>query len=177
MIEISTTYTKAAFRKFQWFHIARGGMRKVTFIIGLSVIFIVGTATLTRIMLDGMDSRFELAFPLLLFILPLVYIFTPQIATNAAFRKTPALFDAGLTFCFHESYFTVITTGIISGTSDIRYEALYRVYQTKNYFYLYIQQTQSYIIHKADIKTGNPEEFSAFLQKVIPANKYRSYVK
>jgi len=177
MIEVKTKYTKESFRKFQWFHLTRGGVRKAVSIVSLAVIFCSGAVLLLlMLIIDDCQLTAKDLLSLFFLILPVFYVLMPRIGTSSAFKKSPALFDMGLTFTFHEDYFTVLTTGMVSGTSDIRYEALYRAYQTKDSFYLYIQQQQSYIIVKTDFTAGTPEDFALFLEKVMPAKKYRSYV-
>ena len=176
IIEVKTKYTKESFRKLQWFHLTRGGVRKVVILISLAGMFCVGVVLLSLLILDGWDLTPKYFLSLFFLILPVFYVIMPRLNASSAYKKSPALFDAGLTFTFHEDYFTVLTTGMVSGASDIRYEALYSAYQTKDSFYLYIQQQQSYIIVKTDFTAGTPEDFALFLEKVMPAKKYRSYV-
>ena len=175
MIDVTTKYTKESYRKFQWFHITRGGVRKVVVVIMLAFMFCVGALLMSMRIIDVEARATSLFLSLLLLFFPTFYTLLPRISASSAFKKSPALFDTGLTFTFHEDYFTVQTTGMVSGTSDIRYEALYRVYQTKDYFYLYLQQRQSYIVDKKDFTAGKPEELAVLLDKAMPAKKYRSW--
>jgi len=178
IIEVSTKYTKESFRKFQWFHFARGGVRKAVFITFLTVMLCSGATLLSLMIIFNEALTVSRSFlSLLCLFLTFFYIFLPRISANSAFKKSPALFDTGLSFTFHEEHFTVKTTGMVSGTSDIRYEFLYRVYQTKDSFYLYLQQQQSYIIDKTSFTVGTPADFAALMDKVMPAKKYRSYAK
>jgi len=176
IFEVKTKYTKESYRKFQWFHLARGGARKVVFIVSLAVMFLAGALLLLTSIFFEADLSVTVFLALFFFLLPIFYILVPRINANSVYKKSPALFDTGLSFTFQEDYFTVLTTGMISGNSDIRYEALFRAYQTKDSFYLYLQQQQSYIIDKASFTAGTPEDFAVFLAKVMPAKKYRSYI-
>ena len=177
MIEVTTKYTKESFRKYQWFHTARAGVRKVVFIIFLALMFCEGAALLSLSIIVGRNLATRVFLSLFLLFLPILHILRPRISARLALKKSPALFDAGLTFVFHEDHFTVLTTGMISGTTDIRYEALYRAYQTRDSFYLYPQQRLSYLIDKSSFTVGKPEDLAALLERVMPAKKYRSYVK
>ena len=177
MIEVTTQYTKESYRKFQWFHSTRKGVRKVVFITYLAIMICVAVTLLFMLLIDGRNLIATLFISLSLLFLSMLYILRPHINANSTFKKNPSLFDAELTFTFHENYFTLQTKGMVIGTSDIPYEALYRVYQTKDYFYLYAQQRLSYIIDKADFTVGKPQDLAVLLEKAIPAKKYRSYVK
>ena len=176
MIEVTTKYTKEAYRKYQWFHMARGGARKVVFIILLAITFCAGVALMYTSNIADKEQIARFCLSLFAISLPLYYIFRPRNSANSVFKKSPALFEAGLTFTFHEDYFTVQSNGMVSGTSDIRYEALYCVYQTKDSFYLYLQQRQSYLIDKKHFTIGKPEDLAILMKKVMPAKKYRSYL-
>ncbi|MCL1819207.1 MAG: YcxB family protein [Oscillospiraceae bacterium] len=138
------------------------------------LMFFCGVGSLVMFIFDGGEST-SIFYPVFLLAMTIFFIIMPRISTRSALKNSPALFDTGLAFTFHEDYFTVLTTGMMSGTTDIRYEALYFAYQTKDSFYLYLQQKQSYLINKADFTAGTPEDFAELLKKVMPAKKYRSY--
>ena len=177
MIEVTTKYTKESYLKFHWFHIARSGVRKVVYIAMLAFLFCAGAALLMYMFIADFDNQPSIFFLSFLSLsLPLYCIIFPYINASIAFKKSPVLFDMGLTFTFHEDYFTAQSTGMVSSISNIRYEALYRVYQTRDSFYLYLQQRQSYIIDKTHFTVGKPEDLAALLEKAISAKKYRSYI-
>ena len=176
MIEVTTKYTKESYRKYQWFHMARGGARKVAFIILLAITFCAGVALMSTLNIADKEQTAKLYLSIFLLFLPVFYILLPRIYARSAIKKSPAIFDTGLTFFFHEDHVTVQTTGMVSGSSDIRYEALYCVYQTRDSFYLYLQQRQSYIIDKMHFTVGKPEDLAILLKKALPAKKYRSYI-
>ena len=177
MIEVTTKYTKESYRKFHWFHMARRGVRGVVFIAMLSFMLCVGAALLIYMLIADVDDWAFIFFLSFFSLFTSLYcILSPYINASSAFRKSPVLFDIGLTFTFHEDYFTAQTAGMVSSTSNIRYEALYCVYQTRDRFYLYMQQRQSYIIDKTHFTVGKPEDLAALLEKVMPAKKYRSYI-
>ena len=177
VIEAKTKYTKRSFRKFQWFHYTKGGMRKVVFVSTLVLMFIVGVTSLIYLFTGDGISAGTIYLPVLILFLSVFFIIIPWISANSAYKKSPALFDVGIGFSFCEDYFSVLTTGMMSGTTDIQYGALYRVYQTKDYFYLYLQQNQSYLLDKSSFTSGCPEDLAVLLKKVLPRKKYRSYVR
>jgi len=102
-------------------------VRKTVSIVSLAVIFCSGTVLLLlMLVIDGLQLTAMNYLSLSFIIFPVFYVLLPRISTSSAFKKSPAFFDAGLTFTFHEDYFNVLATGMVSGTFDIRYEVLAR---------------------------------------------------
>lgn len=66
------------------------------------------------------------------------------------------------TFKFYEKFFTIQDKREIS---KIKYYQLYKVFETTDFFYLYIDKTHSFLIDKKKFKKNNPNEFSSFIHK------------
>ncbi len=47
----------------------------------------------------------------------------------------------------------------------IKYSSLYRMFETDNYFYFYIDKSHSYIISKSGFTKGSASDFSNFIRK------------
>lgn len=45
------------------------------------------------------------------------------------------------------------------------YYKLYKVFETPNFFYLYIDKTHAFLLNKSSFSIGSPEEFSKFIHK------------
>ena len=52
-------------------------------------------------------------------------------------------------------------------TIETDWDNVYRVYESKESFYIYISNMQAFIIPKADIVTGKPEDFSQMLKELM----------
>ena len=75
-------------------------------------------------------------------------------------------------FYFYEKNFVIKYK---NSSCSFKYTTLYRVLETKNFFYLYVDKNHSYLIDKKGFSIGKPEEFSKFIKKkkfIIFANKY-----
>ena len=179
VIEAKTKYTKRSFRRFQWFHYTKGGMQKAVSISSFVISFIIGVALLIYLFIGNgiLEGTIYLFLSVLMIFLPVFFVIVVSISTNSTYKKSPAFFNSGIGFSFYEDYFTVLTTGMMSGTTNIQYGAIYCVYQTKDYFYLYLQQNQAFLLDKASFTTGSPEDLAVLLKKVLPMKKYRSYVR
>ena len=68
------------------------------------------------------------------------------------------------TFIFYEKNFKVRENNKLE-TYIIKYKELYKVFETDNFFYLYIDKTHSLLINKNCFTIGNSENFSNFIQK------------
>ena len=174
MIEAKTKYTKEALRKFQWFHLAQAGVSGKVFVISVIVMFFAGVLTILASFLAGSPSFWGLIF----ICLAAFFLLIPRINTCYACKKSPALFDTSIGYAFSEEHFTVTNTGsVINGVSEIKYEALFRACEARDFFYLYIQPSQAYIVDKKDFTGGTSEELSLLLAKALPAKKFRRYLK
>ena len=48
---------------------------------------------------------------------------------------------------------------------NVKYWHLYRIYQTKNYFYLYIDKERAFLLNKNNFTVGKPSNFFKFIKK------------
>lgn len=67
-------------------------------------------------------------------------------------------------YCFYDKYFEISNT---LGNSKFKYYKLYRVYETSNYFYLYLNKTNALIIEKAGFMIGNSNSFKKFIKTKV----------
>lgn len=70
--------------------------------------------------------------------------------------------EQSFTFKFYENFFTIEDLKVYS---KIKYYQLYRVFETNDFFYLYLDKTHSFLLDKSCFKKGNVEDFSLFLKK------------
>ena len=66
--------------------------------------------------------------------------------------------ETGFTFSFYDLYFLL-------DKKTIYYFKLYRVFETKDYFYLYINPDYAMLVSKNGFKIGTAEDFSKFIKK------------
>jgi hypothetical protein len=58
-------------------------------------------------------------------------------------------------------------------TLETDWDNVYRVYESKDSFYIYISNMQAFIIPKVDIITGTPEELSQMMTELIGKKYYK----
>ena len=73
---------------------------------------------------------------------------------------------------FYKNFFKVQNS---DGNAQIVYLNLYRVVETKTYFYMYISREYAFIVSKLGFTKGTPEEFSKFIKKKV-FTKYKNRI-
>jgi hypothetical protein len=176
MIEAKTKYTKKSFREFQWFHSYKRNWSSY-FMVAFVFIMFAGAAFIAVMSVIN-DEYSDIFLSVVLVVLGVFLLVLPRLMTWFTHRKSPWLFEMGNAFSFRDDSFTAISNSdLITGTSDIKYEALAYVYETSGFFYVYIQAHQSFMIDKKDFTAGTPEDLSALLQRVLPPKKFVRKVK
>ena len=66
--------------------------------------------------------------------------------------------SSSFTFNFYKFFFEIDKT-------KIYYFKLYKVFETKDYFYLYIDEDTAFLVSKSGFKIGNATDFSEFIKK------------
>ena len=70
--------------------------------------------------------------------------------------------EKSFTFKFYEKYFKV-SDNLTYNT--VKYYKLHRIFETKDFFYLYLDKTHAFIINKEKFLIGKPTDFSEFMKK------------
>ena len=100
---------------------------------------------------------------ILLFIALLVLIFLwrmyfPMKRYQKTKKKYSKNRETSISFVFYNFYFSV-------EQKTFPYSRLYKVFETKDYFYLYIDNENAVLVSKSGFKMGTAEEFSEFIKK------------
>lgn len=69
------------------------------------------------------------------------------------------------TFSFYPKHLRISS---MTQYQTIKYSKLYRIYETKTFFYLYIDRTHSYLLDKNKFLIGTPQKFKLFIKKKCP---------
>ena len=177
--EAKTKYTKDSVIRFQHFNIYRGGVMGKVMLVCVALFIVLGAFEIIMTVFVYERHYFSaIMFPGVFFIIfGIFYLFIPRWNTYIIYRKSRALFDAGIDYSFFDDHFIVTTVGsVMKGTNDVRYEGLLKVCETKCCFYLYYTRIESFILNKDGFTRGTPEEFSAMLTEILPRKKFIRYV-
>lgn len=171
MIEIETQYTLDAYKEYTWFAMFRGKHYRAhkvafAFLTAFAIFLLCISVFWLHRDLAIAVSAFSVVCCVVLYIVALV-------RPGQYYKKSPLLFQTKIKFVLDDDALSMTQAGAIaSGTSTMRYDALYRAYETKNAFYLYISPLQAYLLTKKDVVKGTPEELRALLQSKLPPKKY-----
>lgn len=101
---------------------------------------------------------FVLLFLALLILIFLFRMYLPMKRYQKTQKQYSKNKETSISFIFYKFYFTV-------GKKTFPYMRLYKVFETKDYFYLYIDDENAVLISKNGFKMGTAEEFSEFIKK------------
>lgn len=101
---------------------------------------------------------FVLLFLTLLILIFLFRMYLPMKRYQKTQKQYSKNKETSISFIFYKFYFTV-------GKKTFPYMRLYKVFETKDYFYLYIDDENAVLISKNGFKMGTAEEFSEFIKK------------
>ena len=85
-------------------------------------------------------------------------IYFPMTRYQKTQKQLNNIKDAHYTFSFYNLYFKI-------DKKIIYYFKLYKVFETKDYFYLYINPDYAMLVSKNGFKIGTAEDFSNFIKK------------
>lgn len=72
-----------------------------------------------------------------------------------------------------QGIFNEVKNPKLKTTLETDWDNTYRVYESKDSFYIYISNMQAFLIPKADIVTGNPEDLSRMLKELLGKKYYK----
>ncbi len=174
-IKASSKYDWETVKKFNRFHIFNRArfFNVLIVLMELYMIFIFVFSAISQTFTTGLLPSFCL-FLLWNALIIFVYFGLPKIRYN----KNRVVKNSENHFVFTENDVTETSdNGMHNGTSVVKYDAMWRVYETKGYIYLYINSNQSYIVDKSTVEGGTTEDLRMLLISKIGADKYKVKIK
>lgn len=165
-IKTSTVYTYEAFKDFYRFSVFQGKYGK----IGKYVLLIFCPVALIFLSMQLKDFIILFLFISFIFIYAFIFYF---IMPKKAYKTQLNVFNGSNVIIFKSDEIKVTITNCgFSANSSIQYFALYKIYETEKYFYLYLNKRAAYVIAKTGINNGTIEELRAFLKKKLGQKGY-----
>ncbi len=153
-----TQYSKSAYNEFLEFHCRKFGLKdkvyffSVTILILLCIIFYF----LKKLYLQSFLALIILAIYLIW------KLYRPQVLVKKDMNSDKIVKEKVFKYEFYKKYFKLFDD---SNFDKIKYMNLYKIFETTNFFYLYIDDENSLLVNKKGFYYGTPEEFSNFLKK------------
>ena len=154
----TTRYSKSVYDKFLAFHRKKYGFTYATYTI------IVVAFILFALILQIKYHNFSIAILLCcgLTCLILWRYLRPISEVSKEYQSDKIQNEKEYTFKFYDNFFTSEDNKEIS---EIKYHKLYKVFETSDFFYLYIDKTHAFLVSKSKFKNNNATEFSGFIRK------------
>lgn len=154
----TTKYTKAMYDKYLTFH------STIYHFSYLAYTTIVVAFILLCLILQIKSHNFTIAILICCGLSSFILwrFFRPVSEISKEYKSDKIQKEKEFTFRFYEKFFTSEDD---KEFSKIKYYQLYKVFETMDFFYLYIDKTHAFLIDKSKFKKDNPSEFSSFIKK------------
>lgn len=153
-----TKYTKATYDKFLAFH-----SKKYHFTYTLYTALVIAFI-LFGLILQIRYHNFTLAIVLCCGMTAFILwrFFRPISDVSKEYKSEKIKNEKEFTFTFYEPFFIIENE---KEFSKIKYYQLHKIFETNDFFYLYIDKTHSFLLDKSCFKKNNPSDFSIFIKK------------
>jgi len=165
----STQYSKKLYDEFTRFHNEKFSLSYDIFTIFILILLLYCLV---------MTIKNKIVFLAIIFALTLIgfatyRFFSPMFFYKKEVKKKSVTKEKVFKFYFYDNYFKIRDN---LNYDTIHYFRLYKVFETKDFFYLYFNKKYSFIIDKNGFTQGTSEEFSKFIKNKMWI-KYSMYEK
>ncbi len=142
--------------------------------IVLVVLFLLLFAMYTLEAVNGTFSM-DLLPSMIMFIFVYLFMgFVRFILPRILYNKNKLIHGVENIITFNEQDFEIKQDGDnAKGTAAINYSAVQRIYETKEYIYIYISPQQAHIVDKSTVTGGSLTDLRILLVSKIGTNKYK----
>ena len=173
-LESVSKISKDDYCRFFRFVNFKTGWRKVLIPVFLALL-IVMAAEIALMAFYSIDSSMILFVVLMAFLLAFVLLDIWFIAPRLFYKAAARLYSIDNYFTWYEDHFTVKADGDgISSISDFRYSGLLKVWEGRDFLYIYVTKNIAYIVPKDSFTKGTWIELSGALRGAL-GERYRAY--
>lgn len=152
-----TAYSKEIYDRFLEFH-----RNKFGFKYKLYNIIVIGIILACIVYSVGYKAYTTSVVFCIILVIFIIWRFLKPVAEVAKDYNSDKVKKSTIyTFNFYDKYFTVQDKKTVS---KIKYYKLYRLFQTKDFFYLYIDKSHAFLIDKSGFFKGNSVDFYKFIK-------------
>lgn len=170
MVEANTVFSKKEtieLNKFQLF--VRGRIYLIIFMLwfitlGLMLLFI-GISAVAKLIGVIFIVLFGLGFPAFCWFAIRLLIELQLRTSRVISEETNNYYKID-----EDNLFNRLTKTGCEATFEAKWNLVYKAYETKTHFFIYLNHVQAFVISKAGIFTGTPEELSEMLLKALGKN-------
>lgn len=168
-IKASSKYDYITVKTFQKFHF-RTKFKALNILIFAATIFMLFAFTITAIYsyIDSQMIFSGVIFVIMLMGMLFVYFCMPKIS----YERDKVIKEAENNFLFGEEIEIISKNNYQTTSSTLNYNAIWRVYENKNYIYIYLEPNKAEIVDKSTVTGGTAMDLRAFLLSMVGSKKY-----
>lgn len=154
----STKYNESVYMEYLKFHEKKFGLKYTlytAFIIGLLLFCLIVQVNAHNFTLAIIFCSIISGFFLWRYLHPISEV-------SKEFKSDKIQNEQKFTFIFYRNNFKVRAK---LQTYIIKYNELYKIFETSSFFYLYIDKTHAMLLNKDSFSIGYADDFSSFIQK------------
>jgi hypothetical protein len=161
LYEITTRMDKADYRKFSYITIFRKRAQTILLILLVAV----GGAGITA-MMEGTFSapRFLVIWAILIVTaVAAIFLMVEYKAMKWLSKVQTGMIGGKQTITFYENYL-IAEQENVRGSNKIKYEKLFEILETKDFFIVYANASSASVIRKMDVSRNDIDDFKAFIK-------------
>ena len=151
-----TTYSEDVYNEFLEFHRKKFGLKFALF--NICIIALILTCIVYLVSYRNYTSAIMFCIILTIFIF--LRYFKPALEVSNDYKSEKISDNSTFTFTFYDKYFTIKEKNDIYKS---KYRNLYKIFETDNYFYLYIDKNHSFLLDKTGFIVGDSNDFNKFI--------------
>ena len=155
-----TKYTKKAYEKYLQFHQNKYG--QIYQFSTIVIILLLNFCIIMNLKYSNYSTSFILTITLITFCF--YRFFYPLKKVEKELKTEKFEKEKEFTFTFYKKFFVISDKKF---SDKINYWKLHKIFETDDFFYLYINKDNAFLIDKSTFSKGNISEFSKFLKKKI----------
>lgn len=170
-IKASSKYDWKTIKTFYAFSFDKKNKLPTIFYI---VLFVVLVATYGLQFAQGTFTSDLLPSLVIFSFLYIMVIYIRFVLPKVRYNKNKILHGVVNNLTFSETQFEISQSGDnATGVSSINYDAIYKIYETKEYIYIYITPQQAHFVDKSTIIGGTADDLRLLLTNAVGKSKYK----
>ena len=154
----TTRYSETLYKQFLEFHQNKYRFRYMLF----TFIIVILLITLLIVQIKSYNYTFAFLFCFVITVFILWRYFHPTSIVTKELNSKKIKEQKSFTFEFYDKYFKVSNE---DEYSIVKYHELRKIFDTKDFFYMYLDRKNAFILDKSCFEKGSSNEFSEFINK------------
>lgn len=154
----TTTYSEKIYRNFLEFHQNKYQFKYMLF----TFIIVILLITLLIVQIKSYNYTIAILFCFIITLFILWRYFRPVSIVKKELSSKKIQEQETFTFEFYDKYFKVSND---KEYSIVKYHELKKIFETKDFFYMYLDRQNAFILDKSRFEKETSNEFSTFIKK------------